>query len=103
MFNRTKCMLETYTFPHYCSIFAKIIDHCSCCMYFKMVQAHSISRILATFPRVDNSCEIIPSHMVFMIFNLEQCIYRDKRTLKCKVCEKIPPRQATRVGFEDLW
>ena len=67
----TKYMRETYIRS---LIFAKIIDHCSCCRYFKMVQAHCISRILATFPHVDNSCEINP----FMIFNFEQCIYRDK-------------------------
>ena len=32
------------------------------------------SRILLTFPHAENSCEINPSHMVFMICNLAQCI-----------------------------
>ena len=30
---------------------------------------HSSSRILLPFPHVENSCEINPSHMVFMTFN----------------------------------
>ena len=32
------------------------------------------SRILLTFPHAENSCEINPSHMVFMIFNFAQCV-----------------------------
>ena len=32
------------------------------------------SRILLTFPHAENSCEINPSHMVFMICNFAQCI-----------------------------
>ena len=35
------------------------------------------SRIRLTFPYIENSCEINPSHMVFMIFNFAQCIYHD--------------------------
>ena len=32
------------------------------------------SRILLTVPHVENSCEINPSHMIFMIFNFAKCI-----------------------------
>ena len=42
----------------------------------KLVTRHRIgsSHILRTFPHVENSCEIIPSHMVFIIFNFAQYI-----------------------------
>ena len=33
---------------------------------------HSLT--LLNFPHVENSCEINPSRMFFMIFNLAQCI-----------------------------
>ena len=33
-----------------------------------------VSRILLTFPQAENSYEINPSHMVFMICNFAQCI-----------------------------
>ena len=35
------------------------------------------SRILLTFTHVENSCEINPSHMVFMIFNFAHLIQHD--------------------------
>ena len=35
---------------------------------------HRTYRILLTFPHAENSCEINPSHMVFMICNFAQCI-----------------------------
>ena len=39
-----------------------------------------ISRILRTFiPHVENSWEINPSDMVFIIFNIAQSIYLNKR------------------------
>ena len=41
------------------------------------------------FPGVENSCEINPSHMVFIIFNLVQCIEHDVCALKCKLCDTM--------------
>ena len=50
-------------------------DECVGVVYpCKITQQKPCSRILPTFPHVENSCEINPSHMVFMIFNFVPCI-----------------------------
>ena len=51
-----------------------------------------ISRILLTFPYAENSCEINPSHMVFMIFNF--AVY-----LAWLKCLKVYARKCLLYGF----
>ena len=41
-----------------------------------------IFRILHSFPNVENSCEIKPSHMVFMIFNFVQHALKYSRSIQ---------------------
>ena len=35
---------------------------------------YKYSRMLLTFPHAENSCEINPSYMIFMISNFAKCI-----------------------------
>ena len=73
---------------------------CALCRlnYANQSPEHECSRILPTFPHVLSSCEINPSHMVFMILPWSVNYAR-----KCTRLRIPPSSQATRVVFGDSW